>query len=50
MNFILYQNESAKDLRLKLYKRQCKLHDLKTGHESVCLPGQLIRLNPRLLK
>jgi hypothetical protein len=37
-----------KELRLKLYERQKKLLRLKDGYESVCLPGQLIRTNPRI--
>lgn len=44
-----YQHESEKDLRLKLYRRQCRLNNIKTGNESVCLPGQLLRLNPNFL-
>ena len=45
--------ETQKDLRLKLYERQRKLvnrgdymrHDVLT-----CLPGELVKLNPKLLK
>jgi len=41
---------TMKLLRLKLYERQRVILKLKQGDESACLPGDLIRLNPRLLK
>ena len=42
--------ERAKDLRLKLYRRQRVILRLNFGHEHVCLPGELIRINPKLLR
>jgi hypothetical protein len=39
-----------KQLRLLLYLRQCQILHLQQGHESVALPGSLVRLNPNLLK
>lgn len=42
--------ETSKQLRHKLYERQRRILNLREFHESVCLPGWLIRLNPTLLK
>lgn len=39
-----------KILRGLLYERQKKLLGLAEGHESVCLPGQLVKINPKLVK
>lgn len=41
---------TAKQLRTLLYERQRKLLRLQAGHESVCLPGELMRINPGLLR
>lgn len=40
--------ESEKDLRRKLYRRQGRLLGLLPQHEIACLPGQLLRVNPNL--
>lgn len=40
---------TPKQLRALLYARQCKLMRRQDGNESVCLPGELVRLNPGLL-
>ncbi len=45
--------ESPKDLRLKLYERQRKLvnrGDYLRYDVLTCLPGELVKLNPKLLK
>lgn len=45
--------ESPKDLRLKLYDRQRKLvnrGDFLRFDVLTCLPGELVKLNPKLLK
>ena len=39
-----------KQLRLMLYERQCRILRLVNGKESVALPGDLVRINPNLLK
>lgn len=46
----LYRIQSDRALRQMLYQRQCVLLKLEPGRESVCLSGQLVRLNPKLLK
>jgi hypothetical protein len=45
--------ETAKELRVKLYTRQRKLiwrGDFLHWEVMCCFPGDLVRLNPRLLK
>ncbi len=42
--------KEPKRLRRELYRRQCVILKINDGGESVFLPGDLIRLNPRLLK
>jgi len=37
-----------RQLRQKLYDRQANLLKIEKGNESVCFPGQLVRLNPRI--
>jgi hypothetical protein len=43
-------NPSDRDLRDKLYRRQTKLLGIGESRYFACLPGDLVRLNPMLLK